>query len=854
MPKPHLKRVVLLFALTISVFFTVRGQDNSGNDPVSIIAYIVELEGQFDVKFSYLDEDLEAMQISRPGGDDLSAILQNIEDQTQLVIKKLNNRYYTVSKSVTMDICGLVFDNFEDKRLGGASIEVLGSSLATVTDANGTFRLGNIPRKAVIRIRHIGFKTKYVTAEDLAKSEPCKSIVMGVRYQQLEEVVIYKFLTTGISKQNDGSIEINSAEFGILPGLIEPDVLQTVQALPGIKSIDETVSDINIRGGTNDQNLILWDGIKMYQSGHFFGLISAFNPYLTDKVSIIKNGTSAQYGDGVSGVIIMETENEIDYNFHGGAGFNLISGDLYGQVPIRDNLAIQFSGRRSVTDFLNTPTYNEFSDRAFQDTQIKVTNSNNTDVRIVQDENFYFYDFSGKLLYDINDRHQIRLNFININNRLDYTETNQDNARTNESTLDQANLSYGGNWRAIWSDRFSTMLNGYYTRYNLDSRNVTAFGQQTLEQVNEVLETSVKLNTDYAFYSNLHWYNGYQFSEVGVTNFTDVSQPPFNSDIKGVIRMHAAFSEIAYTSPEDNLRLRLGGRFNYIENLDTFSEIIIEPRLNFSYLLAPHTTLEVMGEFKNQVTNQVIDLEQNFLGIEKRRWVLSDESSLPITKSKQGSVGVNYDKNNWFLSLEGFYKQVDGISTSTQGFQNQNQFNGEIGQYDVQGLEFLINHKNNKFSTWLSYAYNVNNYSFDDIVPNEFPNNLDIRHTITFASTYTYNNFKLGLGINYRTGKPFTEPLPGAEGIDFSTLPASIVYQEPNNSRLPDYFRADASALYNFDLSPSVKASAGISFINLFDSENILNAYYRLNSQLDIEKIESISLGFTPNVSFRIWF
>ena len=854
MPKIHLKRVVLLSFLIISIGFVCRGQDIVVSDPVNIISYIGELEQQFDVKFSYLDEDLESMEITRPSGNQLASILKDIEGQTQLIIKKLSERYYTVSKSVTIDICGRVLDNFEDKSLGGASVEVLGSSIATVTDLNGSFQLGSIPRKAVIRFRHIGFKTKYVTAEELARSEPCKPVVMGVRYQELEEVVIYQFLTTGISKQTDASIEINSAEFGILPGLIEPDVLQTVQALPGIKSIDETVSDINIRGGTNDQNLILWDGIKMYQSGHFFGLISAFNPYLTDKVSIIKNGTSAKYGDGVSGVIIMETKDEIDYDFHGGAGFNLISGDVYGQVPISNNLAFQFSGRRSVTDFLNTPTYDEFSDRAFQDTQIKVTNTNNTDARIVQDENFYFYDFSGKLLYDINDRHKIRLNFININNRLDYTETNQDNARTNESNLDQENLSFGAKWEAVWSDRLSTKVNAYYTFYELDSRNVTAFGQQELFQRNEVDERSLKVAGDYRFTDQIDWYNGYQYSEVGVRNITEVTQPPFDSNLKGVIRMHSAFSEIGYKSPQDNMRLRLGGRFNYIENLDTFSEIIIEPRLNFSYLLAPHFTLEVLGEFKNQVTNQVIDLEQNFLGIEKRRWILSDESTLPITRSKQGSIGVSYDKSNWFLSLEGFYKQVDGISTSTQGFQNQNQFNGEIGRYDVHGLEFLINHKNNKFSTWLSYAYNLNNYTFEDIVPPEFPNNLDIRHTLTFASTYTYNNFKLGFGINYRTGKPFTEPLPGAAGIDFSTLPATIVYQEPNSSRLPDYIRADASALYNFDLSRRVKASAGLSFLNLLDTENILNAYYRLNSQLEIEKIESVSLGFTPNLSFRVWF
>ena len=854
MPKIHLKRVVLIALFLISTSAASWGQDLAGERPVNIITYIGQLEQQYDVKFSYLDEDLESVNIIIPEGEDLGVILDSIEEQTQLIIKKLSDRYYTLSKSVTVDICGQIFDNFEQNSLGGASIEVLGSSLAMVTDANGSFSFSSIPRKAVVRIRHIGYKTKYVTAEDLVRNDPCKRLLLGVRYQELEEVVIYQFLTTGISKQNDGSIEINSEEFGILPGLIEPDVLQTVQALPGIKSIDETVSDINIRGGTNDQNLILWDDIKMYQSGHFFGLISAFNPYLTDHVSIIKNGTSAQYGDGVSGVINMKTNDEIDPRFNGGAGFNLISADAYGQLPFNDKVAIQFSGRRSTTDFLNTPTYNEFSDRAFQDTQIKVTNSNSTGANIVQDENFYFYDFSGKLLYDINENHRVRLNFININNRLDYTETNEDNARTNESELDQENLSFGAKWEANWTNKFSTKANAYYTFYELDSRNVTAFGQQTLIQRNEVDERSLKVAGNYLFNPNINWNNGYQYTEVGVRNITEVSQPPFESNLKGVIRMHSAFSELGYTAPEDNMRLRLGGRFNYIENLDTFSEIIIEPRLNFSYLLAPNLTMEVLGEFKNQVTHQIIDLEQNFLGIEKRRWILSDESTLPIVKSKQGSLGFNYDKRNWFLSLEGFYKRVDGISTSTQGFQNQNQFNGEIGRYDVKGLEFLINHKNNKFSTWLSYAYNVNDYTFEDIVPPEFPNNLDIRHTVTFASTYTYNNFKVGIGINYRTGKPFTEPLPGPDGIDFSTLPATIVYQAPNSSRLPDYLRADASALYNFNMGQKVKAPAGLSFLNLFNRENILNIYYRLNNQLEIERIESVSLGFTPNVSFRVSF
>ncbi|NND15117.1 MAG: TonB-dependent receptor, partial [Eudoraea sp.] len=264
--------------------------------------------------------------------------------------------------------------------------------------------------------------------------------------------------------------------------------------------------------------------------------------------------------------------------------------------------------------------------------------------------------------------------------------------------------------------------------------------------------------------------------------------------------------------------------------------------------------LEILGEFKNQVTNQFIDLDENFLGIEKRRWVLSDGQSIPITKSKQGSIGFNYEKENWYIGLEGFYKEVDGISTSTQGFQNQNQFSGEIGKYDNKGLEFLINHRNSNFSTWLSYTFNDNNYTFEDIIPSNFPNNRDIKHSITAATTYAYRNLKLGVGFNYRTGKPFTEPLDPPGDIDTSNFPFRINYNEPNSSRLPEYIRLDASAVYDFPLSRRVNASVGASVLNVLDRENILNTYFRLDEQFNIETVKSLSLGFTPNVSFRIRF
>ncbi len=820
---------------------------------VSLKSYLTELESKYAIKFSFVDEDLFGVKITVPNFNNLNSIITALETQTKLKIEKLNQRYYTLTKSSLVSICANVLDNYAQNTIPGATVEVLGSEIAIVTDSNGNFSLNDIPRNASLKVRYLGYITRYIAIDDLADTTECTNILLDENLERLEEVVVYEFLTSGLVKQADASITLNTAELGILPGLIEPDVLQSVQALPGVKSIDETVSDINVRGGTNDQNLILWNGIKMYQSGHFFGLISAFNPYLTDKVTLYKNGTPTQYGDGVSSVISMQTKDDIEGSFLGGAGINLISGDVYGQFPINDKVAFQFSARRSTTDFLNTPTYNSFTERAFQDSEIQNQQNQTIDENIDRDVTFLFYDFTAKLLYDINENQKLRLNFIGMTNDLRYIQTNTNTSETTQSFLEQANVSLGLQLQSQWNSKFSSHLNVYVSRYDLGAENFFN-NNQLLIQENTVIENALKFDSTYAISDWLSWGNGYQYIETGITNITDVTQPPFDSNIRGVIRIHAPYSQINYTSFENRLIASGGLRVNYIENLDTFSKWLLEPRLNLNFRLAKNLRAQLLGEFKSQSTNQVIDLEQNFLGVEKRRWILSDENELPITRSKQGSIGLNYEKNSFYVGLEAFYKKVQGISTRTQGFQNQNQFSGEIGEYDVKGLEFLINKRGSNYSTWLSYTYNKNDYNFDSIPPNLFPNNLDVRHAITLAGTYNIKKLKLGLGINYRTGKPFTAPQEGDAALDTTSFPNRINYEEPNSSRLPEYLRVDASANYGFNITRRLKGSASISVLNLTNRKNILNQYYRVSENNEIETVINSSLGITPNVSFRLSF
>ncbi|WP_372973985.1 carboxypeptidase-like regulatory domain-containing protein, partial [Muriicola sp.] len=239
----RLKSFLFCLATLFLVHTSGLGQDDNR---VDLITYLLRLEREFNVKFSYVDEDLKDIEVSPPAESDLHLILDAIQEGTQLRIDKLSERYYSIVQRTTIDICGYVYDNYGSNTIPGASVEVLGGSVAIVTDMDGKFSLTNIPREATLRIRFLGFKPRFVTASDLAGND-CPSLLMAVSYQELQEVVVYQFLTTGLTRETDGSILLRTDDFGILPGLSEPDILQTVQALPGIKSIDETVSDINIR-------------------------------------------------------------------------------------------------------------------------------------------------------------------------------------------------------------------------------------------------------------------------------------------------------------------------------------------------------------------------------------------------------------------------------------------------------------------------------------------------------------------------------------------------------------------------------------------------------------------------------
>ncbi|BAO74718.1 TonB-dependent receptor domain-containing protein [Winogradskyella sp. PG-2] len=666
--------------------------------------------------------------------------------------------------------------------------------------------------------------------------------------QQLEEVVVNNYLTKGISKTNNGTIEVNTKTFNILPGLIEPDVLQIVQNLPGITSVDERISNINVRGGTNDQNLILYEGIRMYQTGHFFGLISAFNPYLSENISASKNGTSAKYGNGVSSTISIKHQDDLDQKFNAGIGGNLLSTDGFTKIPLSPKTELQLSARRSYTDILASTTYDSYFDRIFNDSELNASNNINTQLSL--DERFLFYDFNAKFLYDIDKTSKLRINLLNIYNNLDYNQVfvnSDNNFQSTRSDLKQVSYGISSTYSKLWNNKVNTAVQVYYSNYDLDAENNNITNFQRLIQENKVEDYGIRLDISNVFSDNAKFNGGYQFNEVGVTNIEDVINPDFTSLIKEIIRTHAIFGEIEWYSNTRNTYIRFGSRINYFGKL---AEFLIEPRFTINQKFWDHFRLEILGELKSQSIIQIIDLQQDFFGIEKRRWQLANADDVPLITSEQVSIGLSYNQNNLLVSLEGYYKGVNGITARSQGFQNQFQFTNDIGSYTVKGIDFLINKRFNNFSTWLSYSFSKNDYQFEVLNNgNAFPNTLDLRHVANASLTYNLDNFKVGFGVNWHSGRPYTNPSDTQ-----TTTNSNIEYESPNSSRLNDYFRADISAIYNFKFSKKIKAEVGASIWNIFNQKNFINRYYTFDSDDSIIEIDNRSLKFTPNLSFRISF
>lgn len=842
-----IRRVLLSFIIFLFSIYASFAQDEKAAIPLKLI--LEQMSSKYDIKFNYLEDEIVIFKIIPPESEwSLQTKIDYIKKETKLQFKVINQKYYNIydDKKTDKPLCGFLIDSETGLPIENATIQISESNTSTTSNKKGYFELPKISSNT-IEIKHISYQPEFINPKDLNNTD-CPKIKLISIPQELNEVSVQQYLTSGISVKKDGSIIIKPNKFGILPGLIEPDVLQTMQQIPGIYSVDETASNISVRGGTNDQNLFLWNNIRIFQTSHFFGLISAFNPLIAHTVSITKNGTSAFFGESVSSTTnISSYSNKIEES-QTILSADLISAEFYSKIKLSEKAIIKISGRRSLTDFFNSPTYENYSNRVFQNTV--VTNfDNNEIVDYKSEDTFYFYDLTAQYQQKIGTKNELTFDAIAIQNSLDINQSS--NLTSKNSNLNQQN--FGGNlgWKTNWNENNSSQINISGSYYNLDATNESIQNNQILNQQNTVLDIEIQLKNSNLISDNYTLNTGLQYDELAVTNFDAINTPEYSRENKEVSRTYTAVAEGIFQSKNNNTFLNTGLRLNYFEKLNIFN---IEPRLQFNQSLTKTLQLEILGEQKSQTLSQIIDLQQDFLGLENKRWVLANDQNIPIEKSNQIALGFIFKKNNWLITLDNFYKSISGITSESQGFQNQIEFINTIGNYEVLGSEILIQKKINQFYTWISYTYNENNYLFNEIYNAQFANNYEIEHTLFWAGVYDWKKTKIALGTKWHTGKPYTQPETNALNLENPSNP-KINYTQPNKNNLPDYFQLNFSASRNWDLNKKTNFEVSLSILNVLNTRNVINRFYRVNlSDKSVEIVDTYSLERTPNINFKITF
>ncbi|WP_309641513.1 TonB-dependent receptor plug domain-containing protein [Flavobacterium sp.] len=659
--------------------------------------------------------------------------------------------------------------------------------------------------------------------------------------EQLQEILVEGFLSKGINKSNQKVI-LSPQKIEALPGVTDADVLLSLQQLPGVKSPNETASGLYVRGGTSDQNLILWDGIRMYHPGHLFGMISGFNPNVSQTVHYQNKGTHPKFGERISSVIEIQSTDKIEDTLKVDAGINALNADVYIKAPLlKKTLGLQLSGRKSFTEWLQTATFNSLAEKVFQNTNFKNFDDRNK---------FQFEDYSAKLNYKPNEKTDLSFTSIWIDNNLNFTtETETDGIHNQKMMIE--NQGFSLNWNQQYGSKWNQKTLLYYSAYTFDykkNKNKTADTFELFQKLNRVTDSGVESSFDYKVNSKLNVELGYQLSGNAVSHsFTSESQDlSIILDQKQLYSItHSGYSFLKYKLETWNFQA--GARYNYFSSLKSNS---FEPRLFIQKNITNALIFQTSYERKSQIMSQVRESVVNDLSLENYLWILSDNENYPIQKANQYTLGLIYKTQSWVFDVDAYYKMTKGITSLTFGFLNQFDSTMHQGKGFTKGLDVLIQKNAPTWRTWMTYTFQDSQNRFEDLNDNHyFAINADIKHAFNISFYKKWNHYSLSTGWFWHTGKPY------------SLLDATNQVESFNTERLPAYHRLDISGMYHFHEQKAWSGKVGFSIYNAYNQRSLISKEYErqyatIGSTIRATyKVQDYySLGITPNVFVRVAF
>ncbi len=781
------------------------------------------------------------------------------------------------AKKRQFTLSGLVKDKQTGESLPFANVGVRGSTTGTFTNADGYFTLLNVPSDtSTLLFSYIGYNTATIF---LTPDLPVTNLLIEMESsaQVLKEVVI-KGDQDQLMHTNDkiSTLKLTPQKLSALPNIGEQDIIRSFQLLPGVSAANESSSNLYVRGGTPDQNLLLYDGFTVYQVDHLYGFYSAFNSNAIKDVQLSKGGFESKFGGRLSSVTEITGKDGNSKGFNIGGEISLLSFNIYAEVPIGKRFTSLFAFRRSYQGLLYDKIFKQFNtvSEVRQVTMHGGPEPPGGGPSMTSTVTSYFYDLNAKLTYHPSPKDIISLSFYNGTDKIDNGVKMENSSGSssgfnfnmeNSDLTSYGNLGTGLRWTRNWTPRLwgSTLISysNYYSHRDRTSSGTHSggeggpgsFSSGVLEN-NNLIDLSLK--SDYSLGLNSHNQLGFGIfltDDIIAYNYGENDTSiVLNKNENGIIA--GGYFQDKIKLFKDNLTLTPGLRMNYFSPT---GKVYFEPRFSVSYNLSARFKLVAETGKYFQFANRVV--REDILNGNRDFWILSNGIDIPVSSAWHYIAGVSYENRNFLASIEGYYKAIDGVTEYSLRFMPTREGttyaeNFFTGTGYAAGVEFLVQKKFGNLTGWVSYTLGEAKNKIAVYGENYFPAAQDVRNEFKIVALYDYRNWSFSATWLFATGRPYTAP-DGAYTIQLlnGTEKVYIDFGSKNSSRLPDYHRLDIAVNYHMR-SREKKNEWGNIGLSIFNVYNRRNIWYKEFQIIDNNIIESnkLFLGFTPNLTLTL--
>jgi len=711
----------------------------------------------------------------------------------------------SILKAQTSIISGFVSDSSSGESLIGANVFLRETGQGMATDVNGYYIIQDIvPGNYTLMVSYIGFdmyKQKTRLSDDESKKVNINLVEQVV---QLTEIEVTAEKLQRRNNIQPSKINLSPRMMKAAPALAEPDLFRTIQALPGVLTTSEFSTGLVIRGGNTDQNLIMLDGITVYNPSHLGGVFSNFIVDGVKEAELIKGAYNAEYGGRLSAVLNVISREGNKNEFKGKVNLSLLSAQTTLEGPFYKGAWV-LSGRRTYFDLVLPKVLPDYIN--------------------VNIPPYYFYDIQSHVFSDITSKDRISLSYYSGIDDLLFDTFGLDGQWGNNTV--------SGHYRRVFSERLVGNIlianSRFFTEFGLG-------GDNGLVSYNEIDDKTLSADFSWFKTSNSTLKFGAQLKKLGF-EYTNKFQNSTQFQIKTEPLEFAQYIKLKY-KPNDLFIIEPGLRLNLY---DVYPDSLFpDLRLGLKYIITDNRYLNFsVGNYHQFISTFQDDFNPSILD----NWIAADTSVSP-GKSMQVVLGYEeYIKNMYKIQVEGYYKDLKNLLTyeekrSTTDAQVSDESLANIvtpADGYAYGFELFGQKMSGKLSGWVAYTYSVSRKIMNSIYADgeqEYYTNWDRTHAFSVLGNYQFNKkWETNWRFALQSGQAYT-PIMGYYVQKFPESPEELFRTIPgtrNSGRYEPYSRLDIGAVYHAKIGKT-NVDFFFQIINTLNRSNTFRKIYSLGS------------------------